>query len=230
MRFVRTLSLLPAALLGLFLTAAEPAEVKPLLSERGKQLFSDDLTQSPGKEWRIAKGQWEIKDGALFAAEKASDKHNAVLAHNVAFHNAVIQCGVKLDGAKQFSVSINDATGHVCRVTLTPTTLAVKRDDHDKDGKGATLETVPLTLKPGTWHTLLLEMNGKEILAALDGQHVAFGSHDGIDVDKTSVRLVVGGESVSLKDLRMWEATPNKNWEATKAKLIEARKAREASK
>ena len=50
-------------------------------------------------------------------------------AHNVAFHDAIIQCSFKFDGAKVFSLSINDAKGHVCRVTITPTSLVVKKDD-----------------------------------------------------------------------------------------------------
>ena len=68
------------------------------------------------------------------------------------------------------------------------------------------------------------------LLARLDGELVAFGANDGLDVDKASVRLVVSGEGAGFKDLQVWEATANKTWEATKTKLQEARKAREAAK
>ena len=87
------------------------------------------------------------------------------------------------------------------------------------------LDTVPLKLEAGTWHTLLLEMQGREVVASIDGRQVAFGADEGLDVDKTSVQLRVGGESVAFKDLRVREAMPDDAWEATKARLLAARKA-----
>ena len=228
---LRLLTIACAALFCASLGAADPTtDAKVQLTERGKLLLSDDFAEVPGKDWRTAKGKWEVKDGALVGSELKADMHNAVLTHNLPFHDAAIQLSFKLDGAKSFAVSINDAKGHVCRVQVSPTALAVKKDDHDKDGKGATLETLPLTLKTGTWHTLLVEMQGKDMLASIDDEQVAFGANDALDVDKSSVRLVVTGESVALKNLRVWEASPGKNWKTIREKLLEARKAREASK
>ncbi|MGC4001103.1 MAG: hypothetical protein QM767_28055 [Anaeromyxobacter sp.] len=68
------------------------------------------------------------------------------------------------------------------------------------------LDTQKLTLKPGEWHTVLLEVCGKQMVATLDGDVVVAGSHDGIDVDKTNIGLPVAGEGVSFKDLKIWEA------------------------
>src|SRR5262249_35802698 len=87
------------------------------------------------------------------------------------------------------------------------------------------LDTVPLKLERGTWHTLLLEIQGTEVVASVDGKHVTFGADERIDVDKTSVQFRVGGESAAFKDLRVWEATLSDTWEATRARLLEARKA-----
>lgn len=220
-----------AVVLGLSVNAAEPTpDGKVLLTERGKSLFADDFSKELTKEWRAAKGKWEIKDGVLVGAEVKDDKHAAVLAHTMEFHDAAVQLSFKLDGAKTFAISINDANSHVCRVQIMDNSLVLKKDPSEKGGKAVTLETVPLTLKTGTWHTLVLEMQGKEILASVDGDAVAFGANDGIDVDKASVRLVVTGEPIAIKDLRVWETSPGKDWEATKKKLLEARKAREANK
>jgi hypothetical protein len=68
-------------------------------------------------------------------------------------------------------------------------------------------------------------MQGKEVVASIDGREVAFGAGERIDVDKTSVQLRVGGQSAAFKDLRVREATPSGTWEATRARLREARKA-----
>ena len=85
------------------------------------------------------------------------------------------------------------------------------------------LDKVPLNLEPGTWHTLQLEMQGQDVAVSIDGKQVAFGAGERIDVDKTSVQLRVGGESVAFKNLRVWETTPVEGWPATKAKLLEGR-------
>jgi hypothetical protein len=67
-------------------------------------------------------------------------------------------------------------------------------------------------------------MAGKDMVARLDGKDVAFGSHDGLVVPKASVGFTVQGESVSFKNLRVYEGTPLKSWEETRAKLQAERK------
>lgn len=219
--------LIGVAVLAVAVQAADPVqEPKTLLTERGKLLFSDDLNQPLSKEWKAAKGKWEVVDGVMKCSELKADNHGAVARHAMPFRNVVIQYSFKLEGAKQTTLSINLPKGHLCRVLVNPTMLQVRKDDSDKDGpdKAAILETRNVTIKPGEWHTLVVELQGKEMLASLDGKEVAFGSHDALDVDKANFGLTVAGESVSFKNLRVWEATPNKNWTTTKAKLTEARK------
>jgi len=118
--------------------------------------------------------------------------------------------------------------GHVCRVLVRPTGLTVQKDAHDKDTeKPMQLDTAAVAIKPGKWHTLVVELRGPDILATLDGKHTVFGSHPGIDLAKTDLGLTVAGEFVSFKGLRVWEsAGPQKDWDATKTKLLEAKKAK----
>jgi Domain of Unknown Function (DUF1080) len=230
----RTLLVAACALLAAAgLRAADPTpEVKPLLTERGKLLFSDDLSQALGKEWKAGKGKWEVADGVIKASEVADDKHAAVVRHSLPFHDVAIGYSFKLDGAKATSLSINTAKNHLCRVIVRPTGLTVQKDDTDKDGpdKVVVFETRKVEIKPGEWHTLLVEIQGKEMVATLDGMETAFGSHEMLDADKANFGLTVSGESVSFKDLRVWETTPNKTWEETKKKLLEARPKSEPKK
>lgn len=218
-------SVLALALLVTQLPAAEPTEVKTLLTERGKLLLSEDFNQPLGKEWKAGKGKWEIVEGALQAKELKTDMHGAVARHSLVANNFVIQYAFKVDGAKQTSLSINDANGHCCRVLVSAKSFTVQKDSNDKNLTDISqiLEKRELALKAGEWHTLLLELQGKEIVARLDGDLTVFGAHDALDVKKVNFGLTVAGESVSFKNLRVWEATPNKTWEATKAKLLEAK-------
>ena len=223
----RPLSLVLPLFVVAALSAADPPPApKTLMTESGKLLFSDDLARPPGKEWRVAKGKWEPADGGLRGSERKSDMHGAVMRHAMPFRDVVIQYAFRLDGARQTTLSINKAKGHLCRVLVNKAGLTVRKDDSDHDGpdKAVTFETRKTPIEPGTWHTLVVELHGKEMAATLDGEHVAFGGHDALDVDKANFGLTVAGESASFKDLRVWEATPKKDREAAKAKLSAGRK------
>lgn len=196
------------------------------MTEPGNLLFSDDLARPPGKDWRVAKGRWEPADGGLRGSELKSDMHGAVMRHAMPFRNAVIRYSFRLDGARQTTLSINKARGHLCRVLVTADGLTVRKDDADHGGpdKAVTLGARKTPVEPGTWHTLGVELHGKEMVATLDGVHVAFGGHAALDAEKANFGLTVAGGSASFKDLRVWEATAKKDWEATRAKLLAGRK------
>jgi hypothetical protein len=212
--------------------AADPAKppqpAKTMMVTPGKALVIDDLAGPPGKEWKVAKGKWEATDGAVRGAELPADMHGAVARRTVTMKDVVVEYSFRTDGAKQTTLSFNGAKGHVCRVAVRPTGIAVQKDDQDgKTGpdKPAQLGTADAAVKPGAWHTLVVELRGPDILATLDGTHTAFGSHPALDVEKTNLGFTVAGESVSFKNLRVWEAAGvARDWDATKAKLLAAQK------
>ena len=207
------------------LIAAEPPpDAKPLLTKLGKVIFSDDFGPGPiNPQSRM--GNWEVKDSALVGSEKPEDKHGAVLRRpGLDFHNAAVQVSFRLDGAKGIGLGLINNKGHVAAVRVTAMSLRLSRSLEGGD-KSEVLDTLPLKLRVGVWYTLLLETEGKDIVASIDGEQAVFGVHEKIDVDKSCVRLTVGGESAAFKNLRVRKAMPSDTWEATKAKLLEARKA-----
>ena len=205
--------------------AQEAAKEAPTsMLQRGKLILSDDLTK-PGPGWQGKNGTWEVVGGAWRGAERTEDMHGAVRRHPAAFERAVIQYAFKLTGARQTSLSLNAAKGHVCRVIIRPTGFTVQKDKDKKTGeKGKALDTCDVTITPGEWHTLVVELSGKEMLARLDGKHVAYGSSDGLDVPKANLGFTVSGASASFKELRVWEGTPAPGWDAARAKLLAGRK------
>jgi len=210
--------------LALGLNAAEPTAdtaLKTRMTERGKNLLTDNLT-TVGSNWKAGKGKWEAADTGLRGSELKEDMHGAVIRQNVAFHNGVIQFSFRLDGTKQISLSLNGAKGHVSRVIVRPNGLVVQKDDQDgKNGPdtGKVLQTVETPIKAGEWHTLLVELNGKEILATLDGEQIAYGEHEAIDKPITNIGLTVAGESASFKNLTVNEGTQSKDWEKVRGTL-----------
>lgn len=193
--------------LTLHLLAADN-EPKTLMTERGKLQFSDDLAQPMDKQWRIGKGKWEVVDGAVRGCELKSDMHGAVARVAKPFRNAAIQYSFKLDGARTTTLSINKAQGHLCRVVINATGFAVQKDGDKQGEKPVVFERKAVAITAGEWHTIVVELLGKEMLGCLDGKTIAFGEHEALDTDKANFGLTVAGESASFKNFRMWEAVP----------------------
>lgn len=207
-------------LLALTLPAADkPAGLSTTMSERGRLLFSDDFAgDAPKPEWGQLKGKWAVANGALRGSEVETDNHAAVTRNRFDYRNAVFQFTFKLDGCKTASLSLNNQEGHVGRVILTPKDFTVQRDKPNKktDAKAAKLDTQEAKLGDGQWHTLVVEVVGDRMLAKLDDKIVAFGEHAGLDVEKKDFGFTVGGSSLLVKNVRVWEATPKKDFDRKK--------------
>ena len=188
----------------------------------GRALLSDDLNQPFGKEWIDGKGKWEVVDGAHAATPKLpADDHGAVKRRLVRFDTGVIAFSFKLDGAKTISLSLNATKGHICRVLITPVGFSIVKDkDKITSAKKVVVDICKVAVTPKEWHTMVIEVQGKELIARLDNKYVAYGGHKDIAVVKGNVGLTVAGESASFKNLRVYEGTPLDSWASQKAKLI----------
>jgi len=202
-----------ASVAALFIPTARADETtskspSPLFCEKGKELLSEDFSSPTlAKEWRAAKGKWEVKDGAVRGDEIAADKHAAVIRRDLPTHNLIAEFSFRFDGGKQLGFSLNDKKGHVCRAKISPTQLQLNKDvPHDSKEKPPVLDTQKLDLKPGEWHTAVIEVGGNTMVASIDGKVVAFGTHEGIDVDKSNFGFPISGAGVSIKALHVWEA------------------------
>ncbi len=196
-----------------------------LMLQPGKLLVGEDLNQPFGKEWFGKPGKWEVIDGVTRGSERSEDMHGAVRRRNVRFEHAIVQFQLRLEGAKLTTLSMNAEKGHVCRVKISTDGFSVVRDaDKAKNEKPIVLDKRDIKIEPKVWHTLVVEMSGKDMLARLDGKEIAFGTHDGLLAPKASVGFTVQGESVSFKNLRVYEGTPLKSWDQTRAKLRAERK------
>jgi hypothetical protein len=204
----------------LSLHAADPATQ---IAERGKLVLSEDFNQSlDTKAWNAPKGKWEIADGALKGAEVKTDKHPGVIRHALAIGDCVIQYDVKVDGAKGTTLSVNSPKGHLCRVLIDPTGFKAQKDDSDHEGPDV---AVPfgrraLAFKAGEWHTVVAEIVGDTLVATVDGGNPIAGSQEMITQKKGNFGFTVNGETVSVRNVRVWEATAKSDAAQVKAKLI----------
>jgi hypothetical protein len=169
------------------------------------------------KEWKAAKGKWTVADGVLTGAEIPAEKHGAVVRTTLQLQNIVIAYDVKLDGAKSSTLTVNAPKEHLARISITPKNFSVRRDDQDHDGpdKAKVFLNKPVSIEPGTWHTVVLEMVGDTVVGTLDGKITGQGSDPSFaEKAKANPGFTVAGESASIRNVRIYSAKgePKADW------------------
>lgn len=161
--------------------------------------------------WLLHPGKWEFVDGGIRGS--MAEHHGPIAAYAIGLTNTVCQFDVRLDGARQAFCRFNDAVDHVCRVMITADGFSAQKDDHDHDGPDLAVPfgTVALPIRRGEWKTVLVEIQGDELVATVDGRSVA-GSDPLLRTLKATIAFGVSGTSASFRHLRIWEAKPHPAW------------------
>ena len=177
--------------------------VTPLLADELPVLASPDFKSPLDSAWKIAHGTYEPKDGVLVCAEKAENKHVAVLWHQVGWNTGLIECEFRLDGSKVFILGCdgNTAAGlkHVGRFVVTPKQISIAEDSVKPSH---TLANLPSDLKSGVWHKLHLEWNGDQIAIHLN-ELALQAQHAFLATPKTRSWIAVGGQTTSIRALKI---------------------------
>ena len=98
--------------------ASEGLAFSPILAEVGSVIFEDNLSEIR-EGWGMGNGEWKNdEEGALIGKELEADDHAATFRRNLPLENAVIQFSFKLDGARATTFSIDNSTGHLCRLSI----------------------------------------------------------------------------------------------------------------
>jgi hypothetical protein len=71
---------------------------------------------------------------------------------------------------------------------------------------------------------MVLELQGPNMLATLDGKITIFGTHPAVDKPKANLGFTVSGESASFRDLKVSSGTLSKDWDKTKGALLKNNK------
>lgn len=189
--------------------AAKDADLKPALNQPGRLVVDERFAAGAlPSSWGGVQGDWQVRDGAVVGKAKASDAHAAVLFLNQPHRDAIVRFSFKLDGAKNFNLSLNHPKGHLFRVAVAEDGLTLSKDKDKKDPKSKVIQLGKAAGKfeAGKWHTLLLETKGGKVAVQADNGAKVEGSHPELDVDKTGYRFVMKGELLRVTDVKVWEA------------------------
>ena len=213
-------------IVGLGISAETSADSNTKMVTIEKTVLEDSLIKGFGDGWKTAKGKWEKVDGSIKGSEVKEDMHGAVSRHDVSFTDGVVKFHFKLDGTKGISLSLNATKGHICRVAIKPAGFSVVKDLQDKKAgdKAMVLASSEIVIKAGEWHSMVLELQGPNMLATLDGKTTILGSHPAVDKPKANLGFTVSGESASFRDLKVSSGTLSKDWDKTKGVLLKNNK------
>ena len=187
---------------------AKSADIATVLAKPGTVTVDETFSASAlGKPWSVAKGNWEVKGGALVGSEKKEDSHAAVLTLGQKNHDSIIRFSFKFDGTDNLGLSFNHAAGHLFRVNIAKDGVTIMKDGDKKnpDIKPEQLGKAGATFAQGQWYTMLVEVQGTKVSVQTDNGVKLTGTHAALNVDKTGYRFVVRGATVSLADVKAWE-------------------------
>lgn len=141
--------------------------VTPLPPLTGEVVLREPLTALPAAPWTVARGDWQARDGGLWArgAQQPAD----------------LVCPLNLtDFTLQYELNLGDATRHSLRVRLGDTSVRIvtapgqlELAKNPGPGEGpeqtVTLARAKLKLKRGTWVTVRVTFHGDELVAQVGG-------------------------------------------------------------
>lgn len=190
------------------LQAERASEIKPLLVKPGKLVLEERFGASElPKGWAVAKGDWQVKDGAVLGKEKKSDMHAAVLNLQQPFKNTLLRFSFKREGASGVNLSFNHAKGHLFRIMINEDGLVINKDKDKKDpaSKVTALAKGAEKFASGQWYTLQVEVLGDKVVVQSDNGLKLEGKDAALAVEKTGYRFVTRGESLLIDDVMIWE-------------------------
>ena len=211
-------------------------DVVPQIAECTNLLFDADFSEGGvPEEWIPLHGtQWTVVEGVLQGRPSTNEfQQKRVAAGNsshsgktpssrllVPVDDCVMLFQFKLtDGLSGAHFGFNDGsfktgTGHVCRFTVSTRkgqSLVKDRNvtlDGDKD---ETLVTDSLNVKADTWHWMMLEIIGDEMVAQVSGGPILRAKHLRFDIPKDQINLPTRGGGVVLYDnVKVWDAVRKK--------------------
>ncbi|MBL9200128.1 MAG: hypothetical protein JNL39_06455 [Opitutaceae bacterium] len=193
------------------------ADLAPVLGQKGKLLLEEKFEgDAVPKAWTKNFGALSLSGGALRAGQQASDQHAAAFRRALPLRDCAIQVDFKFAGATTFHLGFDPApgelkkSGHLFSLVVTPGQWSIMEhvDKSDPKSKNAVHAKAAVKFPRDTWHTLLLEVKGNDVVARVDGREALRASAKDFHVKKPGlVFRVMGkdGDAMLFDNVRVWE-------------------------
>src|SRR5579863_10048403 len=150
---------------------------KVWMCKRGDLLWQEKFEEGMySKEWNKYKGNFVVEGDAVKSAEIASDGHHPAMSRKLGGDNdVIIQFSFKDDGAPWMGFALDDKE-HVARLIINPDQFKiVKMSGTGPTTKGTDVDTKRAKLNDCSWHQVVWEIVGKEMVATIDDKDMVIG-------------------------------------------------------
>ena len=206
----------------------KPADPKVWMCLRGPLLWEEPFSNGAwSKEWSRYKGNFVVEKDALKVAEVPTDGHLPTMTRSFKESNVVIQFAFKFEGAKWLGIQLDDASNeqkkeHVAQLTIQPDGFRVeKMTGFGPTTKNFVLDQKKMKFEPGTWHTIVWEIQGDEMMATVDDKEMALVKAEGMTLVRTRLQLVSSGEWAWFDEIKVWKGETDPKWPKKRAVLQE---------
>lgn len=217
-------------LLGIFIFSSSGllAEDPLLLASKGKLLYKETFEEMT-ERLQVGQGKWQIVDGkSIKGMQQKEDGHTAFRKMFLDHQDVVYQFDFMLEGTAYAKFMINYELVHLANCIIKPDRFSISKlkesskrkqmaAQAEKEGKpveqgnwqrnNILLAHEKVTIKPGQWHTITIELVGDQMAAHL-GDVVLRGRHPGLRERKSNFGIQAAGlnEWVHFDNLRIWKA------------------------
>ena len=208
--------------------AKKPPDPKVWMCVKGPLLWEEPFSGGAyAKDWSLYKGRFVVEKDQLKVAENASDGHLPTMTRSFKESNVIIQFAFKFEGAKWMGIQLDDATNdqrkeHVAQLTIQPDGFRIeKMTGFGPTTKNMVLDQKKLKFEPGSWHTLVWEIQGDEMTATVDDREMVMARAEGMTLVRSRLQLVSAGEWAWFDDIKVWKGEADPKWPRKRAALQE---------
>jgi len=205
-----------------------PPEPATLMAVRGPLLWAEPFAGGAwSKDWQPYKGNFVVEKDQLKVAEVPTDGHMPTMTRSFKESDVVIQFAFKFEGAKFIGIQLDDATNdakkeHVAQLTIQPDGFRVeKMTGFAGTTKNLILDQKKLKFEPGTWHTMVWEIQGDEMAATVDGREALLVRAEGMTLVRSRLQLVSSGEWAWFDEIKVWKAEADPKWAKKRPLVLE---------
>jgi arylsulfatase A len=177
------------------------ADVKPL--RPGIATLSDLTGKAEALSPLASAGEWNAREGGLFAQPKGGQEKPASLRSPLTLGDGVFDCEVNLQGANRVSLRFGAGDAGF-RLVISRTNAILTKNPSKGEPSTATEDLAKKNLKlaAGEWYPVRLTFKGDEVTIQVNDQTFK-GRHPSIGKAKTSVDLLVFGASAGFRLVRV---------------------------
>jgi hypothetical protein len=208
--------------------AKKPADPKVWMCLRGPLLWEESFSGGAyAKEWSLYKGRFIVEKEQLKVAENPADGHLPTMTRSFKESNVVIQFAFKFEGARWLGMQLDDATNdqkkeHVAQLTIQPDGFRIeKMTGFGPTTKNMVVDQKKVRFEPGTWHTIVWEIQGDEMVATVDDREMVLAKAEGMTLVRSRLQLVSAGEWAWFDKIKVWKGETDPKWARKRAALLE---------